>query len=424
MGQDDKPSHVERPGAHLQCLLLSAEAVGTVLRTWHHHRYPVGPGSPGQDVHHRFGIAGAQGQCTVEAAEELLVALLAVTADDEERTGIAADDGERLAVVERHQRPGITAETRPGGLQGQLGTGGSLEMEMIGSRGSTAWPVVEYQQVGMQKQQTVNLAVVAPDALRLVMARHHRKVHGQHGEGVHHDTETGVDATGKLLLGSVLLAEEAGTPGHRPAVGVSLGGDDAVGIELCSEGDDPAVEVTRLQMTEVPIALSHLGPLLELLVEEVSQPTIVGLRSLFVLRAASQKFQGAQPVLEGCAGEALAVIGLASDIPLPAAPQVETVVETRHAPAPADGQSLGIVFTIADIGEGNVAEQWCEKGARGPYAVHAKQRVGTLLRGPFAVPHHAIRERTELSVTIAISSHHHGGVGGMKGVDYRLEHRG
>ena len=60
MGQDDKPSHVERPGAHLQCLLLSAEAVGTVLRTWHHHRYPVGPGSPGQDVHHRLGIAAVE----------------------------------------------------------------------------------------------------------------------------------------------------------------------------------------------------------------------------------------------------------------------------------------------------------------------------------------------------------------------------
>jgi hypothetical protein len=79
-GSDDQSSHIESSRRDdILFVALGIITVGTMLRTWEHHREEILIATPGHDIHHRLGVHLRHS--IVETTEELFVAILRTATD-------------------------------------------------------------------------------------------------------------------------------------------------------------------------------------------------------------------------------------------------------------------------------------------------------------------------------------------------------
>ena len=100
--------------------------------------------APGHDIHHRLRIGLRQ--CLIEAAEQLLVAILRTAADEQGRTGIVVNLRDILIVVQTDNHRQVARQALPRQLQGQQSASASLQMGMVWGRGTTLRAIVEHHQ--------------------------------------------------------------------------------------------------------------------------------------------------------------------------------------------------------------------------------------------------------------------------------------
>ena len=112
--RDDETRHVE--GSWRDDKLRTAFGIVT-LRTVLGAREDNGEvlvvAAPADDVHHRLRLVSALGQGIVETTEQLLVAILRTTPDEQGRTGVFLDEGDIFFVVDADDGSEVVAEALP-----------------------------------------------------------------------------------------------------------------------------------------------------------------------------------------------------------------------------------------------------------------------------------------------------------------------
>ena len=113
-GRDDKTRHVE--GTWRDDKLRTAFSVVTI-RTVFGAREDNGEelvvATPADDVHHGLRLVRALGQGIVETTEQLFVAILRTTPDEQSRTGVFLDEGDIFLVVDADDGGEVVAEALP-----------------------------------------------------------------------------------------------------------------------------------------------------------------------------------------------------------------------------------------------------------------------------------------------------------------------
>ena len=168
----------------------------------------------------------------IDNTEQLLVALGCLTLDDQCGSRIIVDVCYLLILAERVNGSQVPCIPLPAGLKGQESVCSCLEMHVVGRTCSTLRTVIEYHQFRILIQQTVNLAIIVLDALRLVFLLRNGKMNREDWIGVDEKMETTVNILRHLLCRTVLVAEEART--FRQGLGIDLRscGHDPGRIEL------------------------------------------------------------------------------------------------------------------------------------------------------------------------------------------------
>ena len=112
--RDDETRHVE--GTWRDDKLRTAFGIVT-LRTVLGAREDNGEvlvvAAPADDVHHRLRLVSALGQGIVETTEQLFVAILRTTPDEQGRTGVFLDEGDIFFVVDADDGSEVVAEALP-----------------------------------------------------------------------------------------------------------------------------------------------------------------------------------------------------------------------------------------------------------------------------------------------------------------------
>ena len=148
---DDESRHIQGSrGNHHLCIALSEVSFRTMLLSRDDHADILVFLAPSDDVHHRFRLVATHRHRLIEAVEESLVALLTLGDDDESRYDEISHHGNLFLIVEADDVGEVTREALPVGLQRQNATCTSLEVKMVGSRGSAFRTIVEYRQFTVQ----------------------------------------------------------------------------------------------------------------------------------------------------------------------------------------------------------------------------------------------------------------------------------
>ena len=215
-----------------------------------------------------------------------------------------------------------------------------------------------------------------------------------------------------LLCGPVVVAEEAGPLGDAVFIHFGGGGADARGVPLHGDVGLAAAQRARLHLLgEVLIVLCGQGPLFQLVAEEFLHL----FRAHLVLPEAVEgltgfDFAAAQTVLVEVVEVLLLLREIGVGVALPAAAEIELVVDAPDAVAARDHQAQSVVFAVARVGDLYLAQDGCEEGSRRAQSVDTQRVVASVLLRPFAMVDESGRQRLQLEVADAIRAHHHRGV--------------
>ena len=269
-----------------------------MLATREDHRQILVVAPPAHDIHHRLRVVVLHRQGFVEAQEQLFVAVLRVTADEQGRTGVFLDERDVFALVQGDDGGEVAAQPLPRQLQGQPSAGACLEMGMVRGGGAALRTVVEHHHLRIFLQQLVNLAVGLADALRLMPHAGDGEVYRQDGVGVHEQVEVVVDRFLRLFLRTVLFAEETRPLGDHLLIDAGARRHDARRVPLYEYRRGSHRQLARLHVAQVVVTPAGVVPFLQLTVEEALQGGVVH-QLLFALEhlLTGEDLQRAQAIL-------------------------------------------------------------------------------------------------------------------------------
>ena len=246
--------------------------------------------------------------------------------------------------------------------------------------------------------------IMATDALGLMTRQRNGEMHGQNGVGVHEQLIAMLAVAARhrpreLLRGTVLCTQEAWALADGLLVDLRSRRHHACRIPLDAQRCIACRKLTRLHIRQVAIASVGIAPFLQLSVEEAGQRRLA-VRVL--LHLACVEFHRAQTVFI----EVVGILFLDGEggiaVSLPAAAEIQLVVDAADAPLATEGQSHRIVFAIAGIGELQLPDQRCEEGARRSESVDAQRIVRAVAIGPLAVVDESGRECLQLEIAHAV----------------------
>ena len=198
----------------------------------------------------------------------------------------------------------------------------------------------------------MHFAVICLDSLRPMLTGREREVSGKYGKRINQEVKAFIEVLRELHFGPVCLAEKAWTLLQSLLINLCPRAHHACRIELHTQSP----RLLHLYILQPLIALSDFFPLLQLLTEKVVQlvihcaPGLLGIQT-----AAGHKLNRAQTVFIEIIGVLLfdAQSGVAIATPTPT--KIEFVVDSADTIMATKGQAHGIVFTIASIGEAELA---------------------------------------------------------------------
>ena len=290
---------------------------------------------------------------------------------------------------------------------------------MVGSGRAAARAVVKEHEVGDFPSHLVEPVNHVLEPLRRVAAQGYGEMSGEYGEGIYEQLETPLERVTDLLFRAVVVAEKARAFLQMPLVDFGGGGTHAARVKLHGERIVVGLETARLDiLTQIVEAFRHFGPRLHLTVEKGMH--VVG-RGFGVPKrhegAAGTQLDGAQAVFIDIVAVHLFHGKGGVGIALPAAAEVEFVVDAPDAPAARYGQTEGIVFAVTGIGETKAAQNVGAEGTRRAQAVDAQGIVSPVVGRPFFMVDQARRQRFEVEVDHSVTANHHGRLLLAEGLD-------
>ena len=137
-----------------------------------------------------------------------------------------------LVVVDAYYLSEVARKTLPRHLQREHTTGASLEMSMVGSRGTTLGTIVEHHHLRILLEQLVNLAIRVEYALGLMLQRGDSEVLWEYWERIDEQLILAVDILLYLFLRTILFTEETRALGDGLLIHLGSCGNHSCGVPL------------------------------------------------------------------------------------------------------------------------------------------------------------------------------------------------
>ena len=244
----------------------------------------------------------------------------------------------------------------------------------------------------------------------------------QDGEGVYQNLVVLFHHQGVLLLGTVLVAQEAGAFGNALRVNLCSRADNAGRVPLGFQRLFGNAQVLALCAVKRLVVLCGQRPVFHFPGKERLHLFRVYVVLPFLVQLLSgTDFQRAQMVFVSVVLVYLVLAQCCIAVPFPSAAEVQLVIDAPDTEAAADHQPQRIVFSVAGVGDMNLAQKRGEEGSWRAQTVNAKGIVAAVLRCPFAVVDEAGRKGLQLEVAHSVCANHHYGLLLVKGIHDALQ---
>ena len=244
------------------------------------------------------------------------------------------------------------------------------------------------------------------------------------GVGVYQNLIVPLHLQGVLLLGTVVVAQEAGALLYVLCGYACTSGDYACRIPLYCQyvlGQTSLAfrllfrivdgEFACLHLAQVFVTLACKLPVLQFALEELLH--LLGVHLVLpqgVQQAACLYLLGAQLVLVLVVAVYLLLTESRVAVALPTAAQVHLVVYAAYAVPAAYHQSQGIVLAITGVRYLQFAQYGGVEGSRRSQSVYPQCIVPAVLRSPFPVVNESGGQGLQLEVAHPVTAYHHGGI--------------
>ena len=250
------------------------------------------------------------------------------------------------------------------------------------------------------------------------------KVLGQYGEGVHQQLILLHDGQGMLLSWAIAVAKETGTFLYHLFADVGPSTDYAGWIPLGAKpsSDSLGGECFCLYVFQRLIASGGVRPVFFFALKEILY--FCGGRypfSALVELLASQNLKGTQVVLISIVLVYLVLTQGCIAISLPAAAEIDLVIQAAYMVTSADHQAKSIVLAIAGIRNLYLPEYWGVEGARCTQTIDAQGIVAPIVGCPLLMVDEAWRQGVQLEVAHAVRTDNHSGLLLAEGIHHLLQ---